>query len=54
MLAITVRSADLAQQILDDPKAGKIAQRLEERTLIVPESRKTAFRKALRNMGYVD
>jgi hypothetical protein len=51
-LTIQVRSAELAQQILADPKAGKIARQLDDRTLIIPASRETAFRNALREMGY--
>lgn len=51
-LTIQVRSAELAQQVLADPKAGKIARQLDDRTLIIPASRETAFRNALREMGY--
>ncbi len=51
-LTIKVRSAELAQKILDDPKAGRIARRLDAKTLIIPASRETAFRNALREMGY--
>ena len=51
-LTIQVRSAELAQQVMADPKAGKIARRLDDKTLIIPASRETAFRNALREMGY--
>ncbi|MBX3054196.1 MAG: hypothetical protein KF753_22175 [Caldilineaceae bacterium] len=51
-LTIQVRSAELTQQVLADPKAGKIARQLDDRTLIIPASRETAFRNALREMGY--
>lgn len=51
-LTIQVRSAELATQVLADPKAGKIARQLDDRTLIIPASRETAFRNALREMGF--
>ena len=51
-LTIQVRSAELAQQVLADPRAGKIARQLDDKTLIIPASRETAFRSALREMGY--
>lgn len=51
-LTIQVRSAELAQQVLADPKAGKIARQLDDKTLIIPASRESAFRNALREMGY--
>jgi len=51
-LTIQVRSAELVRQVLADPKAGKIARQLDDKTLIIPASRETAFRNALREMGY--
>ena len=51
-LTIQVRSAELAAQVLADPKAGKIARQLDDKTLIIPASRETAFRNALREMGF--
>ena len=51
-LTIKVRSAELAQQILADPKLSKIARPLDAKTLVIPASRETAFRSALREMGY--
>ena len=51
-LTIQVRSAELATQVLADPKAGKIARQLDDKTLIIPASRETAFRNALREMGF--
>ncbi len=51
-LTIRVRSAEIAQKVLDDPVAGKIARRLDDRTLIIPASRERAFRQALHQVGY--
>jgi len=51
-LTIQVRSAELAQQVLADPRAGKIARQLDDKTLIIPASRESAFRNAVREMGY--
>ena len=52
MLTINVRSAELVQEILADPVAGKIVRHLEGRTLLIPENRENALRDALREMGY--
>lgn len=51
-LTIRVRSAEIAQKVMDDPVAGKIARRLDDRTLLIPASRERAFRQALHLVGY--
>lgn len=52
MFTVQVRTPELAQAILDDPVAGKLTRSLDSRTLLIAESKKSAFRKALREMGY--
>ena len=52
MFTVQVRSDELAQAILDDPTAGKLARALDSRTLLIAESKKSAFRKALKEMGF--
>ena len=51
-LIIRVRSADVAQAVLDDPTAGKLVRRLDDRTLLIPTGKETALRNALRTLGY--
>ncbi|MEZ4638523.1 MAG: hypothetical protein R2856_26800 [Caldilineaceae bacterium] len=50
MLSITISSAEVAQQILDDP-TGKIARQLDSRSRY-PESRKARSWRVARVMGY--
>jgi len=52
MLTVKVRSTELVEQILADPTAGKIVRHLEGRTLLIAENRESAFRTALRNIGF--
>ncbi|MCB0043997.1 MAG: hypothetical protein KDD92_01020 [Caldilineaceae bacterium] len=52
MVTISVRSEELAQLVMEDPVAGKIARQLDSRTLLIPANRETAFRNALRDLGY--
>lgn len=52
MVTVRVRSAELAQLALDDRVAGKLARRIDATTLLIPAGRQTAFRNALRNLGY--
>jgi hypothetical protein len=49
---IRVRSSEVATAVLNDLKAGAIAQRLDDRTLVIPANKENAFRDALRQMGY--
>lgn len=51
-LTIRVHSAEVAQAVLNDPAAGKIVRRLDERTFLIPANKETAFRNALRALGY--
>ena len=51
-LIIRVRSAAIADAVLNDPTAGKLVRRLDDRTLLVPAGKETALRNALRTLGY--
>jgi hypothetical protein len=51
-LTIRVRSDAVAQAVLNDPVAGKIVRRLDERTFLIPANKETALRNALRDLGY--
>ena len=51
-LIIRVRSAAVAEAVLNDPTAGKLVRRLDDRTLLIPAGKETALRNALRTLGY--
>jgi len=51
-LTIRVRSAEVAQAVLNDPAAGRIVRQLDERTFLIPANKETALRNALRALGY--
>ena len=52
-LLIKVPSQDLVQMILEDPAVGKFARALEARTLVIPSNKEKAFRKRLKELGYL-
>jgi len=39
--------------ILEDPALGKFAKALEARTLVIPSNKERAFRKRLKELGYL-
>ena len=51
-LIIRVRTAAAAEAVLNDPTAGKLVRRLDDRTLLIPANKETALRNALRSLGY--
>jgi hypothetical protein len=51
-LTIRVRSAEVAQAVLNDPTAGRIVRQLDERTFLIPANKEAALRNALRALGY--
>jgi hypothetical protein len=51
-LIIRVRSAAVAEAVLNNPTAGKLVRRLDDRTLLIPAGKETALRNALRTLGY--
>ncbi len=51
-LIIRVRTAAVAEAVLNDPTAGKLVRRLDDRTLLIPANKETALRNALRTLGY--
>lgn len=52
-LFIKVLSQALVQMILEDPALGKFAKALEARTLVIPSNKERAFRKRLKELGYL-
>jgi hypothetical protein len=52
MVRVRVRSADLAEAVMKDDAVSKIAQLYDSRTLLIPETKKTTLRNALRALGY--
>ena len=51
-LIVRVRSAAVAEAVLNDPTAGKLVRRLDDHTLLIPANKETALRNALRALGY--
>jgi hypothetical protein len=52
-LTIRTRSRDLVKLVTTDEKLKAFCRQVDERTILLPESRLTAFRKRLRELGYV-
>lgn len=52
-LFIKVLSQALVRMILEDPALGKFTKALEGRTLVIPSNKERAFRKRLKELGYL-
>jgi hypothetical protein len=52
-LLVKVRSQELLRLVAEDPVLGKFAKTLDKRTVVIPASREKAFRKRLKELGYL-
>ena len=52
-MTIRARSRDLVRLVITDEKLKTFCRQVDERTILLPESRLTAFRKRLHELGYV-
>ena len=52
-LLIEARSEQLLRMVIEDPVLGKLARIHAKRTLSIPSSKETAFRKRLKELGYL-